>query len=85
MSRVPPGLHSDYEKEDEDVSAERARITQNTTSGNSVTVSELSKVRSYNFNFCFPKMSIILALPRFSHDKQLYNMIEFHEPAHWHS
>ncbi|XP_056019725.1 uncharacterized protein LOC125668687 isoform X2 [Ostrea edulis] len=43
-NRVPPGLHSDYEKEDEDVSTERARITENTTSGNSVTVSNLSKL-----------------------------------------
>lgn len=43
-SRIPPSLYPEYHKEDEDVSAERARVTENTTTGNSVTVSNLSKV-----------------------------------------
>ena len=42
--RIPPSLYPEYHKEDEDVSEERDRVTNNTTSGNSVTVSNLSKV-----------------------------------------
>ncbi|XP_061191991.1 uncharacterized protein LOC133200204 [Saccostrea echinata] len=43
-NRVPHSLYHEEEKEDEDVGAERARIRESTTSGNSVTVSNLSKV-----------------------------------------
>ncbi|XP_078319098.1 uncharacterized protein LOC111121791 isoform X3 [Crassostrea virginica] len=45
-NRIPPSLYPEYHKEDEDVSEERDRVTNNTTSGNSVTVSNLSKVYS---------------------------------------
>lgn len=49
FSRIPPSLYPEYHKEDEDVSAERARVTENTTTGNSVTVSNLSKVHRVIF------------------------------------
>lgn len=64
-SRIPPSLYPEYHKEDEDVSAERARVTENTTTGNSVTVSNLSKVHKVILIFkklqCLKKVDVCIS------------------------
>lgn len=64
-SRIPPSLYPEYHKEDEDVSAERARVTENTTTGNSVTVSNLSKVHKVILIFkklqCLKKIDVCIS------------------------